>query len=178
MSDPLDSNEEVLKEDLLCAPNSDPLPWAGVFAHDGRVEPVVEATVTVDPKLGSVLRPPNPAFCWDCPRPPNPDPVPLLLAKLEKPEPPPACPNFANPDDPPAPAANGLAWAWVGCEGAPQGEALLPNPPAAPNGEAPAPMAEAVPKEGLPNAEAPGVPEEEAAPKGDAAVGLPNTDCG
>lgn len=64
ISDSLDSNEDVLKEDLFC-PKSEPLCCAGVLAHDESVEPMPEPTVTVDPKLGSGLSPVNDGFC--CP---------------------------------------------------------------------------------------------------------------
>ena len=146
MSDSFDSKEAVLKEDLLACPNTELPVCAGVLAQDGNEDPVPEPTVTVEPKLGSVFKPPRPDFCWPCPSDPKPDWAPLLLPKLEKPDPPPVCPNLANPEAPPA-DAKGLALGSAAGVGAPQGDDLLPIPPVAPNPE-PAPTAEAAPKAG------------------------------
>lgn len=81
-----------------------------MLAQEGSEDPVPEPTVTVEPKLGSVFRPPKPDFCCPCPSAPNPEPAcaELLLPKLEKEFDPPAVLNWAKPDEPPAAAENGL----------------------------------------------------------------------
>jgi hypothetical protein len=71
ISDDLDSKDEVLKEDLSCCPKIPLLCCAGVFPNEGSDDPVLEPTVTVEPKLGSLLRLANPDFC--CPSAANPD---------------------------------------------------------------------------------------------------------
>ena len=101
-----------------------------------------------------------------------------MLAKLEKLDPPEDCPTIANPDVAPLAAENGLVGVCEGCTGAPQGEGLLPNPPAAPNPVPAVPIVEGAPNAGCtgfpsgdadPNAE----PIAEGAPKAGAA-GFPN----
>jgi hypothetical protein len=52
----LDSKEDVLKEVLLGAPNTDDC-CGGVFVQEGNDDPVPDPTVTVEPALGSVLKP-------------------------------------------------------------------------------------------------------------------------
>ena len=151
LSDALDSNEAVLNEDFSGCPKIELLCCAGVFAQEGSEDPVLEPTVTVEPKLGSVFRPPKPDFCCPCPSDAKPEPVcaELLLPKLEKELDPPAPPNLAKPDEPPAAAEKGLDLDSEDCAGAPHGDALFPIPPAAPKPEPlPAPTADGAPKAG------------------------------
>jgi hypothetical protein len=155
--DVFDSNDDVLKEEGLLCPKPNPvLPCcAGVFAHEGREDPVTEPRVTVEP-LGSVFRPGNAGFDCCCPSDANPVWPLLVLPKLEKPEPPPPWPNFANPDALLLAAEKGFAGVCeveVVCEGVAHGEGLLPSPPTAPK---PAPLAPPI-IEGDPNAGAAGL---------------------
>ena len=71
-------DELVAKEEFVVVWPKIELCCCGVLPHDGSVEPLFEPTVTVDPKLCSVLgagalfdAPPKADFC--CPSPANPD---------------------------------------------------------------------------------------------------------
>jgi hypothetical protein len=79
----VEANEEVVLKDEVVVfwPKTELDCCAGVLDQDGKVDPLPEFTVTVDPKLGSAFKPagaeavfgapPNADFC--CPRPPKPD---------------------------------------------------------------------------------------------------------
>lgn len=110
MSESFESNEAVLKEDLSGCPNNELLCCAGVLPQEGSDDPVPDPTVTVEPKLDSLLRLAKPDFCWPCPSDANPEPACAepVLPKLEKDDVPPFCPNLANPEEPVAVVEKGL----------------------------------------------------------------------
>lgn len=57
MSESLDPKEDALKEGLLGNPNAADCCCGGVFVQEENDDPVPDPTVTVEPALGSVLKP-------------------------------------------------------------------------------------------------------------------------